>query len=57
MRLFETNKNSYSGIINSGSSPNNVLIRRQRQWVFMRSRRETVMSVEVGISVGAEKLT
>ena len=47
------NNNSYSGIINSGRSPSNVLIWRQGQWVFMRKGRETIISTQ-GISMDAE---
>lgn len=41
--FIELNKTSYSESIGAGSSPNNVLIRKQRQEVFMRQR---ITSVE-----------
>lgn len=44
--LFEIKKNSYSGITDSGRNPNSVPIRRQRQGVFMKKGRGTIISIE-----------
>lgn len=43
--FIEINKKSYSGHIDSDRGLATVLIRRQRQWVFMRKGTGTVTSI------------
>ena len=44
--LFELLKNSYSGSTELHRSPSRVLIRRQRQRIFIRKGRGTITSAE-----------
>lgn len=52
--LFEINKKSYSGIADSGGSPDSGLMRRQGQGTFMRKRRGQGYPEKEGIAVGAD---